>query len=126
MIVDASAVLAILRDERGADKATLHAKGSAIGAVNLAEVLSKASDLGMELPVVRRQIDRLEIAVEPLTSRQAEISGALRRPLRHGGISLGDRACLALGVDLRRPIVTADRKWAELELDLPVEIILIR
>lgn len=126
MILDASAVLAILRNERGADKAMLHARGSAISSVNLAEVLSKASDLGMNLSTVRRQVERLEIGTEPFTSRHAEISGALRKPLRHGHISLGDRACLALGIDLHRPIVTADRKWAEFDFDLPVEIVLIR
>ena len=126
MIVDASAVLAILRDEPGAEMAAAHAKNGLISAVNLAEILSKASDFGMNLEAVRRHVDRLEIAVEPFSSRQAEISGDLRKQLRHGRISLGDRACLALGIDRNTRILTGDRKWAELALDLPVEIVLIR
>ena len=129
-ILDASALLAYLRDESGADAvADEIATGAAISTVNLGEVLSRVADRGADpARVARQMIDRglLDgaIAVEPFTTADA-IEVARLRPLTRGhGLSLGDRACLALANRFEAPVVTADRAWSR--LDLRIELRRIR
>lgn len=129
-MLDASALLAYLRDEPGAEAvADAVASGAAISTVNLGEVLSRVADRGADPARVARQMaDRglLDgaIAVEPFTSADA-VEVARLRPLTRGrGLSLGDRACLALARRLALPAITADRAWAQ--LDLSIELLHIR
>lgn len=123
-VLDASALLAYLRDEPGADVvADAVAGGAAISTVNLGEVLSRVADRGADPARVARQMtDRglLDgtIMVEPFTSADAVEVGRLRPLTRAHGLSLGDRACLALARRLGRPAVTADTAWSQLDLDL--------
>ena len=97
---------------------------SSISTVNLAEVYSKLAERGdrghKAFLVIRTAIAQ----IVPFTEEQAEIAGALRGPTKHAGLSLGDRACIALAVTLGTEIYTADRIWAE--LDLPCKVHLIR
>jgi PIN domain nuclease of toxin-antitoxin system len=123
-VLDASALLAYLRDEAGADVvADVISVGAAISTVNLGEVLSRVADRGADPAHVARQMtDRglLDgaITVEPFTTADAVEVGRTR-PLTHEhGLSLGDRACLALARRLDRPVVTADRTWSKLDLGL--------
>jgi ribonuclease VapC len=129
-VLDASAVLAYLNREAGAEVvADMVQSGASLSAVNFAEVLSTASDRGV-LP--ERLIARLTeagllegaIAVELFTAEDAGTVGDLRPATRAAGLSLGDRACLALARRLEVPAATADTAWAE--LDVGVEIVLIR
>lgn len=123
-VLDASALLAYLRDEPGADAvADAIAGGAAISTVNLSEVFSRVADRGADPARVARQMtDRglLDgaIAVEAFTSADAVEVGRLRPLTRAHGLSLGDRACLALARRLALPAVTADAAWAQLELKL--------
>ena len=118
-VLDASALLAYLNDEPGADvveKAL--AAGSAIGTVNWAEVLSKAMETGiapetLTTELEKRGILRNTLDVLPLTIEDSMEIARLRPLTKSCGLSLGDRACLALGKRLRIPILTADRIWAE-------------
>lgn len=129
-VLDASALLAYLRDEPGADAvADAVADGAAISTVNLGEVFSRVADRGADPARVSREMtDRglLEgaITVEPFTSADAVEIGRLRPLTRPHGLSLGDRACLALARRLELPAITADTAWAN--LDLEVELRQIR
>lgn len=129
-ILDASALLAYLRDESGADAvADAVATGAVISTVNLGEVLSRVADRGADPARVARQMtDRglLEgaIAVEPFTAADAIEVARLRPLTRKHGLSLGDRACLALARRFDAPVVTADTAWSR--LDLRIELRQIR
>ena len=123
-VLDASALLAYLRDEPGADLvADAVAGGAAISTVNLGEVYSRVADRGADPARVARQMtDRglLDgaITVEPFTSADAVEVGRLRPLTRAHGLSLGDRACLALARRLEVPTLTADTVWSKLDIEL--------
>jgi ribonuclease VapC len=129
-ILDASALLAYLRDEPGADVVVdAIATGAVISTVNLGEVLSRVADRDADPARVARQMtDRglLDgaLAVEPFTTVDAIEIARLRPLTRDLGLSLGDRACLALATRLDAPVLTADSAWSK--LDLPLELRQIR
>jgi PIN domain nuclease of toxin-antitoxin system len=129
-VLDASALLAYLRDEPGADLvADAIATGASISTVNLGEVLSRVADRGGDpVRVARQMTDRglLDgaIMVEPFTSADAVEVARLRPTTRDLGLSLGDRACLALAKRFDAPALTADAAWSK--LDLPLELRQIR
>ena len=116
-VLDASALLAHLRDEPGADVvAEAIASGAVISTVNLAEVFSRAADRGgdpAKLAAELTQSGLLDgaITVEPFTAADAIDAGRLRPLTRDAGLSLGDRACLALARRLDAPALTADTDW---------------
>jgi ribonuclease VapC len=129
-VLDASALLAYLRDEPGAELvADTIALGAAMSAVNLAEVLSRAADRGAD-PIaladqlVARGLIGGAIDVEPFTTPDAIDSAALRPSTRAAGLSLADRACLALARRLGAHAVTADSAWSDVDVD--VELTQIR
>lgn len=127
-VLDASALLAYLRDEPGADKVSVALAGTAvIGAANLAEVLTKSADIGHrphELADRLRSHGILDalLTVEPVTAEDAVGIAELRHN-GHKALSLGDRACLALASRLGLPVVTADRAWEDLGLNVAVSLI---
>jgi ribonuclease VapC len=123
-VLDASAVLAWLRDEPGSDRVEAVPKTSRISAVNLAEVAQRLVDSDEAEDLVRDIISDLPWTIVAFDAGLAMEAGFLRRNTRKQGLSLGDRACLALAIREGLPVVTADRVWAE--LDLGVEVVLIR
>jgi ribonuclease VapC len=120
-VLDASALLAYLHDEDGADVvAEAISESAAISAANWAETLSKVAEAGVDPGELARDLEEQGllhglVEVVPLTAEDAILIGELRVPTKHLGLSLGDRACLALGLRVRLPILTADREWVELE-----------
>ncbi len=121
--IDASALLAMLFAEPGAETvADAIAGGAATSAVNFSEVATV---------LVRHQRDpkkilgpvREQLAVEPFTDADALAAAALYPKTASDGLSLGDRACLALAQRLGAPAVTADQAWADLDLDIAVQLI---
>lgn len=112
MILDASAVLALLQDERGADAVEDAVdEGALISAVSLSEVLAKMTDAGATADAAADLIVSLFVEVEPFGVASARRAAGVRGMLPSAGLSLGDRACLALAAARGLPLVTADRAW---------------
>jgi PIN domain nuclease of toxin-antitoxin system len=124
VVLDASALLALLNSESGADVVAGVLSDAAVSAVNLSEVVAKLSEGGMPEEAITEALDDLELFVVAFDADQAFAAGMLRPLTRSRGLSLGDRACLALGVRLGYGVLTADRLWAT--LDLGVEVRLVR
>jgi ribonuclease VapC len=128
-VLDASALLAYLNDEEGADLVEdALIRGSAISAVNMAEVLSKLADSGQEPDEVTEELQRRgfldrTLVILPVTAEDAVAIANLYKRTKLQGLSLGDRACLALARRLQVPAVTADRVWSRLKVGAKVEVI---
>ncbi len=125
-VLDASAVLAWLRDEPGADTVTDHLENAALSAVNLSEVHQKLAQRGVDADRTIRQLRSLGITVEPLDLTDALAASRLWAATRSAGLSLGDRCCLALAARLQAPAITADNAWSALDIDIDIEVIAIR
>ncbi len=123
VVLDASVLLALLKSERFDNATWQVVEGAVISAVNYAEVLSKLADLGLtQLPATESLLALLD-RIEPFTASQARIVSALRASTRGQGLSLGDRACLALGLELHADVYTADQVWAKLEVGCVIHLI---
>ncbi|MEP7173857.1 MAG: type II toxin-antitoxin system VapC family toxin [Aestuariivirga sp.] len=123
-VLDSSAVLAVVLNEPGASVVKTGTKGVCISAVNLAEVVSKLCDQLFSKDQIDLIVGGLDLQVVPFDESQAIVAGQMRTATRHLGLSLGDRACLALAIGEKATVITADRSWAG--LDLGIEIKLIR
>ena len=99
-------------------------EGALIGTVNLLEVVSKLQELGSDEAQIRADIATAKFDVAEFDESMSWSAGLLRQPTRHLGLSLGDRACLALAASLGLPALTADRVWTQ--LDVGVEVVLCR
>jgi ribonuclease VapC len=124
IVADASAILAALKNEPFDNVDPRRLVGATISAVNFCEILSKLHDDGLNDAQAHAAVSRMDLRVIPLDGVQARTAAQLRSITRHAGLSLGDRACLALGDRLGCPVVTADRIWAN--LGVGVEIFVIR
>ena len=110
-VLDASALIAFLRQEPGADTVAEFLPRCCISAVNLAETYSKMVEYGKPLEGVAYQVERLRIPVIPFDAEHSRIVASVWKETRAAGLSLGDRACLALALHTSLPAVTAERDW---------------
>ncbi len=122
-VMDASAILALVRSEPGADVVRFRIPPSVVSTVNVAEVGTKLVDWGMSSAGLRSVILNLGFDVRPFDADQAVAAAALRVATRSHGLSLGDRACLALAQSTGLPVLTADRAWRGVGLDVEIEVI---
>jgi PIN domain nuclease of toxin-antitoxin system len=122
-VLDASAVLAVIQQEPGAASVEERLSRSGICTVNLSEVAAKLLDAGLPADEAQAELSSLGLTLLPFDATLAWRAAALRPLTRRFGLSLGDRACLATGMVLERPVVSADRKWVEISLPVAVECI---
>jgi ribonuclease VapC len=124
IVLDASALLAVLNAEPGADKLTVELLSTAASStVNLAEVQSKLVDRGLNPDRAWAAAMTPVAEAIPFTTEHAKAAGGLIAQTRALGLSLGDRACLALALALKAPVYTADRSWKNLKLGLHIHVI---
>lgn len=122
-VLDASALLALLNNEPGAQRVKDILPESVIGAVNVCETVGKLTNGGMSLDDARTSIELINLEIVPFDTELAYKAGALIVETKKLGLSLGDRACLALGLTLNKPVVTAEHVWSKLRIDVTVEVI---
>ena len=122
-VLDASALLAYLHQEPGWEMVQSELAGASIGAVNWCEVAHKAARNGLDVTRIRGLLQDMEMSIVAFTPEQAESAANLWSTTRAYGLSLADRACLALALERKRPVLTADRVWSELDLEIDIRLI---
>ena len=115
-VLDASAVIALLRGETGAEVIAAHVGDALISAVNLQEVVKALLVRGASLDVARRMLDELHLEVRAHDATAAYAAAALHEATRRLGSGLGDRSCMALAIAERLPAITTDREWRDLDI----------
>lgn len=125
-VLDASAIIALLKGERGASKVASVIGEAAVGVFNQAEVVSHFVHLGAPLDEIRAMLGALPYTVIPADETLAWDAGALRAETRSAGLSLGDRFCLALAKQLNVPAYTADRAWKDIASAVGTKVVLVR
>jgi PIN domain nuclease of toxin-antitoxin system len=124
IVLDASAILTIILGEPGYEKLTPELLASAVGStVNLAEVQTKLMLGGWTSDEAWEDASSPVQEILPFDEKQARIAGDLVIQTRQLGLSLGDRACLALGAALKAPVYTADKTWKKLNLSIRIHVI---
>lgn len=123
VVLDASAVLAFMKREAGAEVVERHLHGAFISAVNISEIVANLAERGMTESEVGMSLDRLELSIVPFNEQHAIKAGMMRPSTKPLGLSLGDRACLALARELGLPALTADRTWSGAKVGVDVRLI---
>jgi ribonuclease VapC len=125
-VLDSSAVIALLRQEPGADVVAARLSGASISVVNAAEVGENFARLAGTRDDIERALKGLDIMIEPADLGLVVEVAAMWPITRRAGLSLGDRFCLALAKRSGRPALTGDRRWRDVAGDVGVEVELIR
>ncbi len=115
-VLDASAVLALIRGEPGGDKVAAHVGQAAISAVNLHEVIKDLLLSELDEPTVRDVLGELRLDVRAHDTDAAYAAAALHAQTKEYGRGLGDRSCMALALQLGLPAITADREWGKVKV----------
>src|SRR5258708_38110780 len=124
VVLDASAILAIINSEPGMEKLTTDQLARGVGsAVNLAEVQTKLVSRGWSSEQAWEDGTSPVREVLPFDEEHAKVAGDLVTQTRHLGLSLGDRACLALGIALDVPVYTAGKSWKKLKMAVKIHVI---
>jgi len=124
VVLDASAILAYAMGERGSDAVRERLSNAAMSAVNYSEVLKKTIERGGDAQLIGLLLERTNVEIVPFDEQQAAAAARLFPATRDKGLSFADRACLALALQLKAVLYTADRRLAE--IDAPVRVVLIR
>ena len=122
-VLDSSAVLAVFFNEPGGEVVAPILRGALLSTVNMAEVHTRMIDRGAQSQQAWSWIEGLQCDICFFTDEQARVAAELRPITRPFGLSLGDRACLALAIDRKATVYTTDRVWKSLPLDLRIEVI---
>lgn len=123
VVLDASALLALLLGEPGAEIVRGKLAAAVISAVNYSEVLARTTALCGSFDEAKRRVDRQGVEVIPLDDALAAVAATLAPIGKPFGLSLADRSCLALALTRRAPVLTAARDWQRLDLGIPIVLI---
>jgi PIN domain nuclease of toxin-antitoxin system len=123
VVLDASALLALLNGEPGADRVLQQLPVAIMGAVNVSEAAAKLVEFGVGEAEAWTTAARFVRTIIPFDEEMGRIAAGLRRVTRTAGLSFGDRACLALAMSRGADVLTADRAWLRLSIDVRVTTI---
>ena len=123
VVFDSSVVLAWLLREAGSNLILAHIPDAVISSVNAAEAQTRMVRQGTNPKAAWKSILSSVRAIIPFDAAQAELAGTLVGQTQPHGLSLGDRACLALGLAMKAPVYTADRAWAQLQVGVEVRLV---
>jgi ribonuclease VapC len=122
-VLDSSAVLAVYNRETGSDKVRGAQGRRLISAVNFSEIESKLIERGVSPEAIAQLENMLPCEVIAFDRVQASLTAKLRRLTKHKSLSLGDRACLALAIQQKATVLTADRAWMEINAGVKIEVV---
>lgn len=122
-VIDTSVVIALIKNEAGAGAARGVVRGALVSIVNHAEMLSRMVRAGASFEAARQNCAGLGYILAPFGSEQADESARLVRWTHHLGLSLADRACLALAKLGGHEVLTADRAWTKLQIGVTIRAI---
>ena len=123
IVFDASAIIALIRAEKGWNRVAEAMPKAVMCAVNVSEVSAKLAEWGSDRASIEKTRAVLADLIEPFDAELAWQAGQLRPVTKSHGLSLGDRACLALAQKLGVPAMTADKAWAKLDIGIKIEVI---
>jgi PIN domain nuclease of toxin-antitoxin system len=122
-VLDSSAILAVVFNETGGDVVLPHLRGGILSTVNLAEVHTRLVLRGVGADFAWRRVVSFGFEISFFDDLQARLAGELVTQTRPYGLSLGDRACLALAIQRKGTVYTTDAAWKKLNLGIEVEVI---
>jgi ribonuclease VapC len=122
IVFDASALLALIRGEPGADIVASHLGRAAMSSVNVAEVYGRLLREAFRPEEFRRDIEAIDFKLHSFDAEQAFLAGRFEPATRPLGLSLGDRACLALALSLGVPALSGDRRWAGAKVGIEINL----
>jgi ribonuclease VapC len=117
IVLDASALLALLNQENGYEKVETALPNSMISSVNYSETIAVLSKLGVPEEEAKELTHSIIPDIIPFDTEQAHTAAILRKQTQSHGLSLGDRACLALAEKFKARVLTADKVWGKLSLE---------
>ena len=123
MVLDASALLALINAEPGCDLVAAALPEASISIINLTEVVTKMIDIGISHRDAWAEAADLVPVVVDFGAELGRRTAGLRASTRRLGLSFGDRACLALAEHLRLPVLTADQAWRNLAIGIEIRLI---
>jgi ribonuclease VapC len=118
VVLDASAVIALMHGEKGHEIVRRHLEGAMILAINYSEVLKKAVEGGGSLNAAHYHLENLSLTVVPFDEHLAVKTAELWTAGRKAGLSMADRACIALAIDRKAKVITADKDWKKTGIDV--------
>lgn len=123
IIFDASALLVLLNKEPGHETVESHLTHAIMSAVNLAEAITVLTNIGIPVDNAVQLASELITEIVSFDAEQAAITAELRSITKPFGLSLGDRACLALAKSRQLPVITADKIWKALKLPIDIKVV---
>jgi ribonuclease VapC len=122
LVVDASAILAAIRGEAGAQAVIDGVRGARISSLNHCEIVGWLAERGSTREDIEGVVGPFDLTVEVFDRARAMAAGLLTAKIKRRNISLGDRACLALAMELGMPVMTGDRAWRDLDIGVEVQL----
>lgn len=123
IVFDASAILALIQMEKGYENVSKRLEDAVVSSVNFSEVVTVLSRNGYGQDEVIKSLESTFLNIEVFDTKQAITAASLDQITKKHGLSFGDRACLALAKNKNLPILTADKVWKKLELNIHIEVI---